>query len=305
MSRWFVTDRRSPHIALRLLLPALLVLLGKPSAEVAAQGVDRDDLPYIVVMKGGDSFRGDVISYTDSTITVQTEFNRVVLPKSAIEEFVPVDGPHLRRPQHFLMPTGSPNGPGGFISNYELGFLYGGIGIGQAATVTAGATIVPTISLASQLYHLNAKVTVQQQEEIDIAVGASYTFITTREPYAHLYGVATAPLGTGRYSAMVFYKISGDDRAPLRIDGPGNDTNRLTLFYEGALGIALGVDAPLFGRDDMAFFAEIWNNDVTRPQNTASVLGVRVFNEELSADFGVALFSAPLVLPATSFTWRL
>ncbi len=300
-----MTDRGAPHIISSLLLGSLFLLLSIGAIDLSAQGIDRDKLPYIVVMKGGDSFRGDVISYTDSTITVQTEFNRVVLPKSAIEEFVPVDGPHLKRPQHFLMPTGSPNGPGGFISNYELGFLYGGIGIGEAATITAGATIVPTISLASQLYHLNAKVTIEQRAEVDVAVGASYTFITTREPYAHLYGVATAPLGTGRYSAMVFYKISGDERAPLRVDGPGNDTNRFTLFYEGSLGVALGLDAPLFGRDDMAFFAEIWNNDVTRPQNTASVFGVRVFNEELSADFGIALFSAPLVLPATSFTWRL
>lgn len=281
----------------------LLTIFFLPEAK--AQDLERDDLQYIVVMKSGDSFRGNVVGHTDSTITIQTEFNQVTLPKSAIKEFVPVDGPYLKRHQHFLMPTGSPHGEGGFISNYELGVLYGGLGIGEVGTITAGATIVPTISLASQLYHLSAKVTVQQAHDIDIAVGASYTFITTREPYAHLYGVVTSPIGTGRWSAMLFYKVSGDSRAPVRIDGPGLDTNRFTLFYEGALGVALGLDAPLFGRDDMAFFAEIWNNDVTQPQNTASVAGVRLYNEELSANFGLALLSAPLVLPAVSFTWHL
>ena len=295
-----------PRRLLPTILPAvLLLLLCLPNDRLAAQGADRDDLKFLVVMKGGDSFRGNVVGHTDSTITVQTEFNRVTLPKSAIEEFVPLSGRYLRRPHHFLMPTASPNGPGGFISNYELGFLYGGFGIGTGATITAGATIVPGISLASQLYHAGAKVTVEQTEDVELAVGATYTFITTREPFAHLYAVSTTPIGTGRWSFMLFYKISGDDRAPVRIDGPGNDTTRFTLFYEGALGVALGLDTPAFGRDDMGFFVEIWNNDLTNPQNTASVLGVRVFNEELSADFGLSLISGPYVLPAMSFTWNL
>ena len=286
-----------------LLTLSFLLCCGPDRAR--AQGVDRDELKFIVVMNSGDAFRGNVISYTDSTITVQTEFNRVTLPKESIKEFLPLDGPYRRRPHHFLMPTASPSGPGGFISNYELGFLYGGVGLGYGATITVGMTLVPGFSLSSQIYHANTKFTVERSESIELAVGATYTFITTREPYAHIYGVATSKLGTGRWSAMLLYKISGDDRAPVYLAGPGEeDTTRFTLFYEGSIGVALGADAPLLGRDDMTFFAEIWNSDVTKPQNTASVVGVRVFNEILSADFGLALFTAPMVVPAVHFMWR-
>ena len=288
------------------LLPLVVLLLLIVSATGRAQEIERDSLAYIVVLKGGDTFRGNVVDYDDSTVTIRTEFNRIRVPKREIDEFVEIKGRYGRRPHHFLMPSASPNGPGGFIANYELGFFYGGVGIGEAATITAGMTTIPGFSLASQIYHANAKVTVEQSEVVELAVGATYTFITTREPYAHLYGVATMPIGTGRFSTMILYKVSGGERAPVRLDGFGNDTTRFTLFYEGALGVGLGFDAPLFGRDDMAIFAEIWNNDVTQPSNTASVLGVRLFNEDLSADFGLSLISGgPFVVPVTSFTWVL
>ena len=271
----------------------------------AAQGADRQTLKHIVVMQSGDSFRGNVIGHTDTTLTIQTEFNRVVVDKALIKEFLPVDGPYTRRPLHFLMPTASPNGSGGFLSNYELGFLYGGFGIGNGVTVSGGMTIVPGFSLSSQLYHANAKFTVQRSDLVDVAVGATYTFLTTRKPYAHIYGVGTTKLGNGRWSAMLFYRVSGDERGPVDLYGFGDDTTSFNLFYEGALGVAFGFDAPAFGRDDMFFFGEIWNNDVTRPQNTASVVGVRVANEILSADFGVALIAVPMIAPAMSFTWKL
>ncbi len=269
-----------------------------------AQDVDREELKYIVVMKSGDSFRGNVVSSTDSTLIIQTEFDTVSIPKDMIDEFISLDGPYKHRAHHFLMPTASPNGPGGFISNYELGFLYGGFGLGYGATITAGMTLVPTFSLSSQLYHAGAKFTVERSEDMELAIGATYSFITTSEPYAHLYGVATFPLGTGRYSGMLMYRISGEERAPISFIGPGDDTTTFTLFYEGSLGAAFGFDAPAFGRDDMMWIGEIWNNDLQKPQNTVSMLGIRIFNESLSADFGLALFGAPLVIPVTSFSWR-
>ncbi|MCE2503379.1 MAG: hypothetical protein J4G05_04890 [Chlorobi bacterium] len=274
------------------------------TVDVKGQGVDRESLKFIVVMKSGDSFRGNVVGTTDSTLLIQTEFNRVAIAKDLIQEFIPVNGPYTRRPHHFLMPKASPNGPGGFISNYELGFFYGGFGLDSIATITAGLSTVPSFSLSSQLYHIGAKFTVERREGVALALGATYSFITTRESYAHLYAVSTTALGNAHWSAMLFYRVSGDEFAPVELQGPGNDTTRFNLRYEGALGIALGIDGPLFGRDDMGFFAEIWNSDVTRPQNTASVLGIRVFNERASADFGMALIPLPFVAPAMSFTWN-
>lgn len=302
-----VIPRRNSPFARRSLLRIMVVAAGiaLQTLQSPAQGVPRENLKHIVVMKSGDSFRGDVVGHTDSTLTIQTEFNRVVIGKNLIKEFIPLDGPYVRRPFHYLMPTASPNGPGGFISNYELGFLYGGIGLGNGATISAGMSIVPGFSLSSQLYHANAKFTIERSEQVEVALGATYTFLTTRQPYAHLYGVTTSKLGDGRLSAMLFYRVSGDERGQVELHGFGDDTTRFNLFYEGALGVAFGFDAPAFGRDDMFFFGEIWNNDVTRPANTASVIGIRLSNEILSADFGVALIAVPMIAPAVGFTWKI
>jgi hypothetical protein len=283
-----------------LLAIAALVLLvhGLTHAQV------RDSLHYIVKMASGDAFRGNLINYTDTTVTIQTEFGVVTVDKRLISSFIPVEGPYKRRPNHFLMPTASPNGPGGFISDYELGFLYGGFGLGYGATISMGATLVPGVALRSQLYHIGAKFTIERSQEMELAVGAAYSYLTLDYPYAHIYAVGTFPIGTGRYSTMLFYRASGQDVAPVALQLFSLDTTRFTIHYEGSLGAAVGFDAPAFGRDDMSWVGEIWNNDLTKPQNTVSLLAIRVTNEHASADFGLALFSQPFIVPVTSFTWR-
>lgn len=282
------------------LIGAVLLIL---TAEAGAQ--ERDSLLYIVQMKSGDSFRGNLVAHSDTTVTVVTEFGRVTVDKGLVEQFIPLEGPYRRRPLHFLMPTASPAGPGVFLSNYELGFYYAGFGLGYGATISAGATLVPGIPLKHQLYHAGAKFTLERNADYELALGAAYTFMTTDFPYGHLYAVATFPTGTARYSAMLMYRATGDDVARIRI-APFNsvDTTDLTVFYEAAVGAAFGFDAPAFGRDDMMWVGEIWNNDVSKPQNTVSMLAIRVMNETLSADFGLALFTAPFVAPVFSFTWR-
>lgn len=286
-----------------LLSIAALVLFLHLSHE-SASAQERDSLRYIVQFENGDSFRGNPVSYTDTTVTIISEFGRVTVPKRLISAFIPIDGPYRKRHSHFLMPSASPSGPGGFISNYELGFLYGGFGLGYGATITFGATVIPGISVSSQIYHAGAKFTIERGPEYDLAVGAAYSFITLDFPYAHIYAVGTFPIGTGRYSAMLFYRASGREEANIQVQAFDYDTTRFTMYYSGSLGVALGFDTPAFGRDDISWVGEIWNNDVTRPQNTVSMLGIRIANDRLSADFGLALFSQPFVIPVTSFTWK-
>jgi hypothetical protein len=276
----------------------LLILTATASAQ------DREALRYIVQMKSGDSFRGNLVDHTDSTVTVVTEFGRIVVRKSLVEEFIPLDGPYRKRPLHFLMPSASPAGPGVFVSNYELGFWYAGIGLGYGATITAGATLVPSIPLGKQLYHAGAKFTLERSEQMELALGAAYTFITTDHPYGHVYAVGTFPLGSARYSAMLLYKATGEDAAHIAIAPFGGDTTDFTVYYDGAIGASFGFDAPAFGRDDMMWVGEIWNNDLRKPQNTVSMIGIRVMNETLSADFGLALFTAPFIVPVFSMAWR-
>lgn len=255
-------------------------------------------------MQSGDRFRGNLVGYTDSTVTILTEFGSVTIRKALIERFIPVDGPQLKSPFHYFMPSASPNGRGGFISNYELAFWMIGFGLGNGATITGAMSTIPGIPLSSQIYHAGVKFTVERSEESELAVGAAYTFLTTDYPYAHIYGVMTLPVGSGRYSAMIFYKVSGGIEAPISVQAFEFDTTRFTIFYTGSLGAAFGFDAPAFGRDDIRWVGEIWNNDITQPQNTVSMLGIRLLNDHLSADFGVALFTAPFITPVTKFSWQ-
>jgi hypothetical protein len=280
---------------------SLLVLLFL-TAPAFAQ-LPRDSLQHRVLLKSGDSFRGRLVAHTDSTVTIVTEFDRVTILKVDIERFIPLDGPYLRKPHHYLMPTGSPSGPGGFLGNYELGFLYGGFGLGYGATITAGATLVPTVPLEDQLFHLGAKVTVERGRDFDLAVGAAYTWITLDQPYGHIYAVATFPTGTARYSAMLLYRATGDEIGRGTIVALDNDTTDFTIYYTGSVGAAFGFDAPAFGRDDMMWVAEIWNNDVSNPRNTVSMVGMRVMNEKLAADIGIAIFTSPMVVPVVGFVW--
>lgn len=285
-----------------ILLLAVLFLVFA-AGEVRAQ--ERDSLKYIVQMNNGDAFRGNLVAYTDSTVTVLTDFGRVTVPKDQISSFVSLEGPYRNRPHHFLMPTASPTGPGFFLSNYELGFFYGGFGFSNGVTITGGMTLIPGIPVKSQLIHGGAKFTVERNDEFELALGTTFTFLTTQHPYNHIYGVGTFDLGTGRYSAMVLYRVTGKEQARIAVAPFGAvDSTVLNVFYTGSLGAAFGFDAPAFGRDDISWIGEIWNNDLTKVQNTASMLGVRVTNEHLSADFGVALFTAPFIVPVMSFTYR-
>ncbi len=287
-------------LRLAVLLVAMIVV---PAAKTEAQPL-RESLPYIVQMESGDRLRGNLLGHTDSTVTILTEFGPLTLRKSLVARFILADGPQLKGPLHFFMPSASPNGPGGFISNYALGFWYAGIGLGNGATITGGMSTIPGIPLSSQIYHAGVKITVERSDQYDLAIGAGYTFLSTDYPYAHIFAVSTIPVGTGRYSVMLFFKVSGDDQAPISVQAFDLDTTRFTIFYTGSTGLALGFDTPAFGREDVRWVGEIWNNDITQPQNTTSMLGARFLNDRFTADFGVALFSAPFIVPVTRFTYR-
>jgi|GEM_PF-2037275 len=294
------------HPPLPLSFALLLLALVLLPRTIHAQEIPRDSLQWMVEMHSGDVFRGTPLGSTDSSIAILTEFGTVVVPKKLISRFEPIrERVYGGAPFHFLMPSASPNGPGGFLSNYELGFLYGGFGLGNGATITGGMTLIPGIPLRQQIFHVGAKFTLERSEHYDLAVGAAYTFITTDYPYAHIYGVATFPLGTGRWSAMILYKASGREAAPISTQFfSSTDSVRFTVFYPGSLGAAVGFDAPAFGRDDIRWFAEIWNNDLNSEQNTVTVGGLKIVGDRLSAQFGLALFTAPFIVPVTSFSWR-
>jgi hypothetical protein len=290
-----VAGRALPRCAFLLFLLTLTCLHAQERA---------DNTRYVIELKSGDSFRGVITGSTDSAITIEADVGRVSVRRGLIARIMPLASVYRDRPFHFLMPAATANGPGGFVSNYELGFFYGGFGIGDVVTISGGLTLVPGMEIRSQLFHINGKITFWRNETFENAIGVTYTLVTADHPYTHLYAVWTFPSGGARYSAMIFGAISGEAEAPIAITPLGSDTVRFNFRKDNNPGVAFGMDAPIFGRDDIRLLGELWNADVTKPQNSAAMLGVRLLNEHLSADFGLTLTPGPAVLPVVSFHWR-
>jgi hypothetical protein len=84
----------------------------------------------------------------------------------------------------------------------------------------------------------------------------------------------------------------------------GNEIAMYPFVYEdGSFGLALGVDTHLSAWKDVRIIGELWNSNISKPTDTGVLLGVRLGNTKFSADFGLALFTSPFLLPFTSFSW--
>ncbi len=201
----------------------------------------------------------------------------------------------------FLLPTANAIPAGrGFISDYELLFLYGGVGIADVVSITAGTSLIPGLSLAHQFSTAQLKITAAQSSELSLALGGSVAFVQDANRFIHIFGTGSLCLDSVWYTASIFYKISGPDEAFVDAMPYGD----FSFFYTAGLGLALGVEVPVPHRDDMRIVAELWNHDVGNPRHMAIMGGFRIGNEMLSGSFGLAILPIPTIFPVASFAYR-
>ena len=82
------------------------------------------------------------------------------------------------------------------------------------------------------------------------------------------------------------------------------DDNTINMKYEnGNVGIALGLDTRIGSSRTLHFIGELWNSNITKPTNTAVLLGLRLAGQSVSADFGLAFFTQPFAAPFMSFVF--
>ena len=204
-------------------------------------------------------------------------------------------------PRVFLLPTANAIGAGhGFLGDYELFALYGGFGIGDIVSVTAGTTLVPMLNFGAQLSTMQVKATFLQDEGIAFATGASLSFITSANRYTHLFLNGSLLVDSTWYTVAVYYRIGGPEMASVDVAPFGN----FAFSYIGSLGIGLGAEIPIRNRPDMHVIAEIWNHDVSSPRHTAVMAGLRIGNEMLSGSFGLMFTPVPFVFPVASFAYE-
>ncbi|MFP4528540.1 MAG: hypothetical protein ACLFQX_08325 [Candidatus Kapaibacterium sp.] len=283
---------------------------------VFADDIDPDDLEigkkheYIIRLKNGDILTGYVTGTAPGeeggpAIRFRTELGTALIYISQIEEIRPKEVAYRHSHRVFLLPTAEPIGGDHFIGMFEMLFLYGGAGIGDIVSITAGRSIVPGIDSRQQLTELNVKATVYNTDfesmegGMSFAVGGNMAWANHNNRLVHYYGVATFRGFKSLITSAIFYKAGSEDYYRLNF---GQNAVDMT-YADGSFGIGLGLDTRFTRWHGLHFIGELWNSDITRPTNTGVLLGFRLSNSSFSADFGLSFFTQPLVAPFASFVW--
>ena len=265
---------------------------------------------YIFRLKNGDVITGMVNNEVEvdnygKGISLETQLGEAVIFYDQIEEYKLEEENYRHAHRVYFMPTAEPIGDDHFIGNFELLFLYGGFGIMDKISVTAGRSIIPTIASEEQISELNVKFSVLEEKwenfdgKLDFAVGGNLAFLNSDNRLIHAYTVATFQKRRSRFSASVFYKLGSEDFYQPNFRDNIFDVN----YNDGAVGLALGLDTKFTHWHDIHFIGELWNANIAKPQDTGVLLGFRLANTKFSADFGLAFFTSPFVAPFFSFVW--
>jgi hypothetical protein len=287
-------------------------------ANVYARNISLEDYrshigqSYYLRLINGDVLSGVLVDVFDDeehgeAVKLKTAIGTATIYAEQIAELTPMDEVYPHAHRIFIMPTADPIGNNHFVGLYELFFLYGGVGIADIVSITAGRTIVPLIPSSDQISTVNIKATLYREDNktmpghISFALGANLAWLNAPNQLLNMYGVATFTGARARISGVLFYKATGEDVITLN----GGTIGSTLLNYErGSVGIGVGLDTKLTdGRYDIHVIGELWNHNIARPTNTAVMLGFRLWNTTFSADFGLTFFTAPAVVPVANFVW--
>lgn len=265
---------------------------------------------YVFKLKNGDLITGLAKNEVEvdnfgKGITVETQLGEAVIFYDQIEEYRLEEEQYRHAHRIYFMPTAVPIGDNHFVGDFELLFIYGGFGIMDKISVTAGRSIIPTIPSEEQITEMNIKFTVLEEKyedfdgKLDLAVGGNLAFINNDNRFIHAYSVATFQKKRSRLSAALFFKLGSED-----VYRPNFRDNFFDVNYgNGSVGLALGLDTKFTHWHDIHFIGELWNANLAKPQDTGVLLGFRLANTKFGADFGLAFFTTPVVAPFFSFVW--
>jgi len=280
----------------------------------ADEGILKDIQPdrntiYVIRLTNGDVLSGYIVEMVSNAddgegIKLSTEIGTATIYEDQIIEIRKQEDYYRQDHRIFLLPTANPIRNNYFIGNFELLFFYAGAGISDIVSITAGTTFIPNIRSDQQVSVANLKVTllnapITSKDYLSFALGSNLGFINHDNRLLHFYGVGTLTMTRSAVTAAIFYKAASDDYNKLRF---GN--NAIDLYYsDGSFGIGLGLDTRFTRMHDLHFIGELWNSDITKPTNTAVMLGLRLCSTKFSADFGFSFFTQPFIAPFCSFVW--
>jgi hypothetical protein len=306
---------------MRILLINIILLF---SYQFAFSSFNPDDLragdeyTYHILLKNGDMISGsiidfyfdkDMVSQPDSSdgIKVKTELGNAIILFNQINDITLSEDLYRHDHRIFLMPTANPIKNNLYVGNFEVLYFQAGFGISDYLSFNVGRTLIPSIPSGHQLTEMNGKWTFYNdyipdlETGIALAVGGNLAYANSANRLIHIYASGTFKMSRSQITTNVFYKTGSQDYFTFMM----RDAISNVILPDGAFGVSLGLDTKLPGRNDIHFIGEIWNVDVMRPTNSSILMGFRIANRRLSADFGLALFTNPFLVPFTSFTWTL
>lgn len=271
-----------------------------------------EEVVYFVRLHNGDLLSGPVREIANDAegtfIRLGTEIGRAKVYLHQIAWIGTQERSYRQHHRLYIMPTAEPIGKDHFLGLWELLFLYGGVGIGDVVSITAGRTAVPGIPFDQQVSAVTAKATVYAGDNGIVeggkqyyAVGVAAGWLNDANFLANIFAVATFTGKRSSVTTMMFAKVAGPDVYTFhagRIIDPFNLT-----YASGKIGVGLGLDSRIEDRHDIHVVGELWNADITRPSNTALYLGLRLANTAFSMDFGMTVLTAPAVVPTVAFAW--
>ncbi len=264
----------------------------------------------IVRLNNGDVFSCELLNYEveDGKVTkleVATAIGKTKIFADEIAEIMHYQDYNRHSHRIYILPTAEPISGNHFIGNYEILFFYFGFGVSDYLSITAGRSVIPSIRSQEQISVVNAKATLFQQYwesmegNMSIALGGNYALVNSNNVISHLYSAVSFRGAKSILTASVFAKIGQNDYYEARFG-----ENFLPFSFEnGSFGFALGLDTRFSSTRDIHFIGELWNSNITKPGSSGLLLGFRIANTKVAADFGIAVFGSPYFVPFTSFTW--
>jgi len=271
-----------------------------------------NEIEYTIRLKNGDILTGYITEFVSSSnldegdgIKLRTSIGKATIYESQIAEIC-INGEDSRS-QHriYMLPTAEGIGNNHYIGLFEMLFLYTGVGITDWVSITAGTTLLPGTRWDEQIKICNLKLTVYNQKPYPLgdgfsfAVGGNLAFVNNNNRIVNIYGAGTYQGEKTTLTASVFYKTGGESFYVLNFG-----ENSINMVYEeGAIGIGIGIETKFSTWKNFHFIGELWNNNVAKPTRSGVLLGFRLGNTLVSADFGLAFFTQPLIVPFTSFVF--
>ena len=237
------------------------------------------DKEYVIRLKNGDIFSGFIVELVNDEeegegIKFKTALGKTTIYFFQIAEINLKEEFYKHTHRVFLLPTAEPISNNHFIGNFELLLFYGGFGISDIVSVTAGTTVVPTLNRDEQFSTLNLKFTVYNERFEDmegkasIALGGNLAFINHNNNFQHLYAVASFTGPKSIITGGFFYKLGTQNNYELKFGREFLNAN----YFNGSFGVGLGLDTKFASSNDLHFIGELWNSDLAAPTNTAVLL---------------------------------